>query len=398
MTDPLGQSQVIPYLVKLSASGYHFHLVSFEKRERFLKEKQHIARVLQEANITWHPLPYTKTPPVLSTMYDLYRMKLIGKKLIRKHAIKVVHCRSYISGIAGLYLQRKYAVKFIFDMRGFYADERIDGGLWNLSNPVFKAVYRFFKKKEKEMLQSADAVICLTDAGKHEIDSWKFRSDEKMPVAVIPCCADLDLFNPENIKSEEQVQLRHQLKISSEQSVISYLGSVGTWYMLDEMLEFFKLFLNKYPDAIFLFISHDNPEKIISSGILKDIPGKALRFFAARRSEVPLALSLSDVSLFFIKPVFSKKASSPTKQGEIMGMGIPLICNSGVGDTDVIVERYGSGIVFDLKDTGEMQNAVAKFEMLKKIPAAKIIKGAHDFFSLHSGAQKYLNVYRKLNL
>src|SRR5690349_20856012 len=96
MTDPLGQSQVIPYLVELSKSGLHFHLVSFEKKLRYEKEKQHIAALLNASGITWHPLPYTKSPPVLSTMYDLSEMKRIGKQLIRQHDIKVVHCRSYI--------------------------------------------------------------------------------------------------------------------------------------------------------------------------------------------------------------------------------------------------------------------------------------------------------------
>ena len=30
MTDPLGQSQVLPYLSGLSKEGYSFHLISFE--------------------------------------------------------------------------------------------------------------------------------------------------------------------------------------------------------------------------------------------------------------------------------------------------------------------------------------------------------------------------------
>ena len=33
-------------------------------------------------------------------------------------------------------------------MRAFYADERVDGKIWDLSNPFYKIIYRFFKKKE----------------------------------------------------------------------------------------------------------------------------------------------------------------------------------------------------------------------------------------------------------
>ncbi|MEI9956314.1 MAG: hypothetical protein WDM90_08440 [Ferruginibacter sp.] len=49
---------------------------------------------------------------------------------------------------------------------------------------------------------------------------------------------------------------------------------------------------------------------------------------------MPLLLSLSQFSVFFIKPCYSKQSSSPTKHGEIMAMGIPLITNSGVGDVE----------------------------------------------------------------
>ena len=32
MTDPLGQSQVLPYLAGLSKKGFRFHLISFENK------------------------------------------------------------------------------------------------------------------------------------------------------------------------------------------------------------------------------------------------------------------------------------------------------------------------------------------------------------------------------
>ena len=36
-------------------------------------------------------------------------------------------------------------------------------------------------------------------------------------------------------------------------------------------------------------------------------------------------------------PSFSKKASCPTKMGEIMNLGVPVICNKGVGDVEEIM-------------------------------------------------------------
>ena len=52
---------------------------------------------------------------------------------------------------------------------------------------------------------------------------------------------------------------------------------------------------------------------------------------------MPSYIGVSNFSIFFILPVYSKKASSPTKMGEIMNLGIPIICNSGIGDVDQIM-------------------------------------------------------------
>ncbi len=392
MTDPLGQSQVIPYLAELTKHGYHFHLVSFEKPDNYKKYNDQISELLQKHNITWHPLPYTKNPPVISTVIDLNRMKRKAEQIITENTIKIIHCRSYISGMAGLSLSKKTGIRFLFDMRGFWADERVDGGLWNLSNPIYNLIYRFFKNKEKQMIAGADAVISLTENAKNEINSWQIRPQTKAPIEVIPCCADLNIFNAEAVSESKKSALRKELAIAEHVPVISYLGTTGTWYLMDEMLIFFKLFLSKYPEAIFFFISRDNPEEIISSANKTGIPTSQLRFFAAQRNEVPTALALSTLSLFFIKPAYSKKASSPTKQGEIMGMGLPLICNKNIGDTDAVVQTYGSGIVIDLNKES-MQLAVANYDALIKISPSKIRAGAVAFYSLEKGVKAYLKVY-----
>ena len=102
MTDPLGQSQVLPYLIGLSKEGFVFHLVSFEKKDRFFKDRKDIQDICDKAGIIWHPLKYTKNPPLLSTIYDVQRMKHVAFKLHKKHNFKIVHCRSYISALVGV--------------------------------------------------------------------------------------------------------------------------------------------------------------------------------------------------------------------------------------------------------------------------------------------------------
>jgi glycosyltransferase involved in cell wall biosynthesis len=293
-------------------------------------------------------------------------------------------------------MKRKFRVKFVFDMRAFYADERIDGGLWNLRNPVFKAVYRFFKRKEVQFLTEADHSISLTSKGKQIIHSWNMVQHQPVPIEIIPCCADLDHFNPSQVDPKLQAELRAKLKLDATDLVITYLGSVGTWYMLDEMLDFFKVLLKKKPDSKFLFITPDEPNDILREAEKRQIPADRFAIDRARREEVPTYLSLANAAIFFIKPVCSKSGSSPTKHGEMLGMGLPVIANAGVGDVDSIIEDTQSGILVRQFTEKAYSAAADQIDDLMKIPVANLQAAARKYYSLEEGVKRYDGVYRSV--
>ena len=391
MTDFLGQSQVLPYLAGLSKLGYHFHLISFEKPDRFKKFRGDIQSLCDTHHISWYPLSYTKKPPLLSTLYDVWRMQRLAFKLHQQHAFSIVHCRSYLAALVGLKLKRRHGVKFVFDMRGFWADERVDGGLWNLANPIYNTVYNFFKRKENEFFNQADHIVSLTEEGKKELLSWEKVARKETDVTVIPCCVDTNLFNPEAINPDQKRKLKESLNIANEEFILGYVGSIGTWYMLDEMLAFFKILLTKNMKAKFLFITGEDPLVILGKAKELEIPTEKLVVVSSIHKYVPLHISLFDYSIFFIRPSFSKKASSPTKQGEIMAMGIPLICNSGVGDTDTIVKKYNSGIVLEeLSDISFQAVDLHTHSFLPQI----LREGAINYFSLTKGVELYDEILR----
>ena len=395
MTDPLGRSQVIPYLSGLSASGISATLMSFEKEERFEKGKSYVEDLLKKNNIRWVPLSYTKKPPILSTLWDVRRMFATASAIYEKERFDIVHCRSYISALAGLYLKKKYGVRMIFDMRGFWADERIDGGIWPRDKQPYKAIYNFFKRKEKEYLLTADHTISLTTNAKSEILSWNL-SPQPIPITVIPCCADLDKFSAAAVDTELKEKLKIQWQISDGDIIMSYLGSLGTWYMLDEMLDLFKVSLNTHPQLRFLFITADKPSMIYDKATSKDIPADKIIVTESPYDKVATYLSLSQIAVFFIKPAYSKKASSPTKQGELMSMGIPMICNKGVGDVDMIIEDTQAGIAIGGFAESDYQYASSQIDRLISMDKEHIKQGAYKYYSLTEGVKRYKAVYDSL--
>ena len=320
MTDPLGQSQVIPYLVGLSKKGFKIHILSCEKKKNYSENKVHISELLKKNNIDWHPVIYTKSPPVLSTLWDIWRMRRKAIRLHKKENFSIVHCRSYIPSIIGLHLKKAYQVKFIFDMRGFWADERLDGNIWNIKNPFYNFIYKYFKKKENLFLSNADYTISLTEKAKNIIQQWNTIPNQPIPIQVIPCCTDTDHFSRAKINPKTVNLLRNEIGISHDDFIISYLGSLGTWYLLDEMLLFFKLLLKSKPRSKFFFITHEDSQKIVNAALKQNIPIEKIIVKHANREELPSFLSLSNLSIFFIKPTFSKYASSPTKLGELLSM------------------------------------------------------------------------------
>src|SRR5688572_9532799 len=102
MTDPLGQSQVLPYLTGLAARGHHITLVSFEKPERSEAERHAIAALCQTAGIECHPQRYHKWPPVLSAMIDLAIMRRTAGRLHRRQRFDWIHCRTALPALVGL--------------------------------------------------------------------------------------------------------------------------------------------------------------------------------------------------------------------------------------------------------------------------------------------------------
>ena len=163
--------------------------------------------------------------------------------------------------------------------------------------------------------------------------------------------------------------------------------------MLDEMMQFFVQLKNILPQAKFLFINKDEQQRITEAATKLNIQDSII-IQAGNRNEVPELLSLSKLSIFFILPSYSKKASSPTKQGELMAMQIPIVCNAGVGDTDFIVKKYHSGFVIENFMFDDTIQKITNNNLENIFNLSEIRQGSIAYFSLKKGIDKYLEAYK----
>ncbi|MFV0281818.1 MAG: glycosyltransferase [Rhodoblastus sp.] len=381
MTEPLGQSQVIAYLEGLSRD-YRIHLVSFEKeRERNDPAKMAYVRDrLAKAGIAWTPLAYHKAPSAPATAYDITVGALVALWIAARSGAKIVHARSYPPALMALPAKYLTGARFLFDMRGLWADERVDGGIW----PAGGALYRVTKSLERAFLRAADHVVTLTSASEREIAGFDYLQPNPPPIAVIPTCADLQLFSPRPRPGGP--------------FTFGYLGSFGTWYLLDETMAFVRVLLTQQPDARMLVVNRNEHDAIRAAAARAGVPDDRIEIVAAEHRDVPALVARMDAAAALIKPVYSKIASAPTKLAEYLGCGVPCLGNAGVGDMEEILEGRQVGVILRDFAPQSLSAAAARLLELAKSPETRprCVEAANAIFSLDEGARAYADIYRRL--
>lgn len=383
MLEPLGQSQVVTYLERLSGDA-RIHIISFEKPDDWadLPRRAKLRERLDRAGLTWHPLTYHKRPTVPATLFDLAQGFLTGLWLILRHRLGIVHARSYVPALIGWLLRLLTGVKLIFDMRGFWADERVDGGIW----PAGGRLYRTVKRIEKLLLTGADHIVTLTHASKLIIEGLPFMAGRAhAPVTVIPTCADLDRFAPCSGRRPEPFTL-------------GYVGSIGTWYLFDEVLACFAQIRESRPGARLLVVNRGEQQLVRDSAARMGIPADAITLTAADHAEVPAMIRQMSAGAAIIRPVFSKLASAPTKLAEYLGCGVPCLGNTGVGDMEQMLEGEGGGVALRAFTDQERKSAVTRLLALCDDAAtpARCREVALRHFSVEEGAARYRAIWRSL--
>jgi glycosyltransferase involved in cell wall biosynthesis len=382
MLEPLGQSQVVAYLERLAASRV-VHLVSHEKAADWddAARRAAVAARLARAGIQWHPLRYHKRPAALATAFDILAAASVGAWLVLRHRLGIVHARSYVAAVSALLL-KPLGTRFLFDMRGFWADERVDGGLWPREGGMFRVAKWF----ERRFLLHADHVVSLTRAAVREMSAFPYLAGRMPPVTVIPTCADLDKFHP-------------VARATADGFVLGYVGSVGTWYLFDDVVAAFRELRALRPDARLLVVNRNEHAHVRDRLAAAGIAAESCELLATDHAGVPAAIARMDAGIFFIKPVFSKQASAPTKLAEFLGCGVPCLANRGVGDLADILEGEGVGVAVDAFDAGTLRAGLERLLALAAEPgiAARCADAARRHFSLERGVEAYAGIYESLD-
>lgn len=394
MLEHLSQSQIIPYLAGLSERGFTITLLSYEKASDYRDKKALLSHraYFNDKGIEWRHLAYHKNPGLAAKIFDITQGIVYSFYLVLSRKADIIHARSTIPAAIAFSVSKVLGIKFVFDVRGLLAQEYADGNLWRRGSSKYRLVNYF----EKKLLSAADAIVVLTNKiGNIFAKSGYFKGAGNVNISVIPCCVDLHKFK---YLPNKDYSLLQNFNLRGK-FIFLYSGSLGTWYMLEEMLDFFLEAQKSIPQAHFLILTQSEKgfaRRIISA---KRLDGN-ITITTAPSSAMPGIVSLADAGLFFIKPSFSKLASSPTKLGEFLACGVPVVINSGVGDTEEMVNSYRVGVVVNDFNISSYRAAVQEFLVLLKEKEALRCRCrllAESALSLKQGVDKYCSIYNSLN-
>ena len=392
MFEPLGQTQVIPYLSELAKRGVSVTLLSFEKPQTLTAEKCRALREkLSKQGIEWHWLRYHRRPTLAATAFDVLVGIRYAKRLVRQNQIEIVHARAYIPATIALWLKRRQGVKMIFDLRGLMAEEYRDANHWKEGG----VPYRVTKSTERRILETTDAVVTLTNRIWPIIRDWRGLSNRKVQHEVIPCCVDLSIFK---FNAEDRQRRRAELGLT-DQFTLVYSGSLDGWYLTDKMADFFASVVRRLPKAHLLWLTMGSRERVEALMRERGIADSNFSVHSVASSDVPSYLSAADAGISFIKPCFSKLASSPTKNGEYLACGLPLILNAGIGDSDALATEWNIGALVTEFTEANYSQAIDRIEELTTDPnvRTKARSVAQELFDLESvGGVKYADLYERV--
>jgi glycosyltransferase involved in cell wall biosynthesis len=382
LAEPLGKSQVLPYVIGLADRGHRFELLSFEKPgvKLTVREKIH-------ENVRWTSLRYHKRPTVPATLLDMLS-GLGAASLGALGGFDLIHTRSYVSAALVLPLVEAARVPLLFDMRGFWADEKVDAGTW----PRDGRLYHGAKAVERALVSRADAITVLTHSMQRYFrDEYPYRESVTAPIHVIPTCTDLTRFTPD---VTPDAGLAADL---GGADALLYLGSIGTWYMSTEMARFYLAWRRHVPHPRLLVVSQQEPTEMAAVLAAAGVPASELIHRPADRHQVASFTRCARAALCFVRPSFSKRGSAPTKLGELLGCGVPVAANV-VGDMATVLGESRAGVVVDdMSDEGLDRTARALAGLAAEPDIALLARGdAERWFRLDQAIDAYDAIYRAL--
>ncbi len=365
--DPLastvGSSQVLAYVFRLAERGVVLDLHSFER-----EPDAALLRRLSAAGVRWTAHPFGG-PGARGGAGRVARLA----RAIRGAAL--VHARSDMAAAAvmsSIALSRS-DLRWLWDVRSLWADQKVATGVFGERSPQARA----FRQIERAAARRCHRSVTLTTSAIDELDR-RHGSGFGTKATVITTCVDRRRFAPEPPPPRDRVR-------------ILLAGTLNRYYDVDLMLRLVEE-LGRRDEVDFVVAA---PGETEWDGAFRRIGATRL---AASAEEMPDLVASCHVGLSVCRDDAgpSLLAAMPTKIGEFLATGRPVVVNPGLVDAARLVSDAGAGVVVGPSD----DLSVAADQVLEVVDdpraAKRAAKLAYEHFDLDRGVDHLVRIYREL--
>ncbi len=359
LTSTVGSSQVLAYIERLADRGVEVDLVTFEHTvDRALGER------LSGIGVTWRPLRFGMHGP----------MGGLGRVFRAARAVRgaaVVHARSDMAAAATMLAG---ADRWVWDVRSFWADQKVATGVMGAGSPQM----RVMRWVERLAARRSTAVTTLTASAIDELDR-RYGAVVSPKARVVTTCVDLDRFM---VSDPPSGTLR-----------VLLAGTLNRYYDVGTMLDLIAEMRRRGP-----------VEFVVASPAQTDWEDKLaavdVRRVSATPGEMAGLVSSCHVGLSVCRDDAGSSllAAMPTKIGEFLAAGRPVVVNPGLVDAAAMLERNGCGVALGSTSATGAAGAAGRLEELLADPGtpARCRSLAEAHFDLNSGIDSLVKVYSAL--
>lgn len=385
--EPLTMTQVVPYLEGLARGGYRMLLVTFDT-ELAGPDRRRIREELVARGIEWRSLRYHRWPSAPATAWDVLRGVVAIRALVRSRNVALIHARSHVAGLMALIIKRLEGTPLLFDLRGLMAEEYATAGHWRPGGLLYRAT----KRAERAILRAADGVVVLTERLRRRLRSEGLLP-ESTPTEVVPCCIDTSV-EPDDVPAGK--------RSTHPQPFLTYVGKLRGRYWTEAMVQFFLAARARVPELRWEVWTQDDASQFRELLARSGVPEGSVVIGRRDPAELRRELVGAMAGLAFYRPGPDAVATSPTKIGDYLSAGVPVIANAGIGDVDEFLggeDEKAIGAVVRPEVPESYDQAVDRTLALARDPdvGRRCREAASEHLDLERvGRRRYLALYRAL--
>lgn len=260
--------------------------------------------------------------------------------LAKLHRVKILHGQALYATMHLLRVKKHTAARVVFDVHGASPEEA------EMSGSHLNRVGRL-AEWEQAALHQADLRIFVSDRMKA---FFQEKYGLANPAAVrLPCCVRSEKFHmPETARQAKRAQLNLEDKF-----VFVYLGTLSAWQWPEALFATFAQIVHKRQDSfLYLLVPAADHARAATFMAKFNLPAESCRVREVPHAEVGTVLGVADAGLMLRKFHPVNFVSSPTKCGEYLAAGVPIIATHDIGDTSELIDKERGGLIISPTDEG----------------------------------------------